>query len=284
MKKLLRPIKMMLGKLILHILETPDLAHRMFLVEKHIEKDQFSAEELLSQRISILADRIGILESSVNWRLYGMPARVVNIKMEQAGLLSASGDVEWALSQFQSQEPVPDFTPISSVLPQGLIQKVLVFPGIANQEFQFFKDKYHQANFFVVDDPFDLYNFDRKNTIEETDTIQVIKINSYHAASLLSNIHWDILWVSSLFERMTPIQILIFLKRAYHSFQEHPFVFTGYFTDYEETEKAKYFMDPRRLRPLTKDVITYYIRLVGFKDIQFYEENKPLGRYFFKIQ
>ena len=284
MKKFFRPIKMMLGKLILHILESPDLAHRLFVLEKHIEQNTLSAEELLSQRISILADRLGILESVVNWRLYGMPARVVNIKMEQAGLLSASGDVEWALSQFQSQEPLPNFALLHSCLPQGSIQKALVFPGFKNQEFQFFKGLYNQANFFVIDDPFDLYNIDPATKLEETDTTKVLTINSYHAASLFSNIQWDFLWISSLFERMTPIQILIFLKRAYLSFQEHPFVLTGYFTDYEETVKEKYFLDPRRLRPLTKDVIKYYIQLSGFKDIQFYEENQSMGRYFFQIQ
>lgn len=54
----------------------------------------FSAELPVGETFQRVMDRICLLESQVNWRLYGMPAAVGNVKLEQAGILANGLELE----------------------------------------------------------------------------------------------------------------------------------------------------------------------------------------------
>ena len=62
---------------------------------------EISPQNLVNEQIISYRDRLALLESQVNWRLYGIPAQNHNIKLEQAQLFSGSGEVEWALEKFR---------------------------------------------------------------------------------------------------------------------------------------------------------------------------------------
>ena len=70
---------------------------------------EISPQNLVDEQIMSYRDRLALLESHVNWRLYGIPAQNHNIKLEQANLFSGSGEVEWALKELRKN--VSKFSP-----------------------------------------------------------------------------------------------------------------------------------------------------------------------------
>ena len=57
----------------------------------------FPRSKPIDHRMMGLLERLNILESHINWRLHGIPPRLVNVKLEQAGLLAGSGEIEAAI-------------------------------------------------------------------------------------------------------------------------------------------------------------------------------------------
>ena len=109
-------------------------------------------------------ERLNILESHVNWRLHGLPPRLVNVKLEQASLLAGSGEIEAALDTFKQNCPLPP------PLPEFLIKKVsesrsiFMFPGDRNHEWNAVRSHLDSdAKVTIIDDTSDLLRFNDDN-------------------------------------------------------------------------------------------------------------------------
>jgi len=79
----------------------------------------FPRSKPVDHRMNAIWERLNILESHVNWRLHGLPPRLLNVKLEQASLLAGSGEIEAALETFKQH------CPIQPPLPELFIKIVL---------------------------------------------------------------------------------------------------------------------------------------------------------------
>ena len=123
--------------------------------------------------------RLNILESHVNWRLHGLPPRLVNVKLEQAGLFAGSGEVETALETFKLHSPVPP------PLPEFLIKKVsearsiFMFPGDNNQEWLAIQPHVNaKAHVTLIDDTSDLFRCEEDIVLVEGEKVQILRTSA----------------------------------------------------------------------------------------------------------
>ena len=162
-----------------------------------------------------LWDRLNILESHVNWRLHGLPPRLVNVKLEQAGLFAGSGEVEGALETFKQHcPPFPSF-------PDFLIEKVsrsrsiFMFPGDNNHEWNAVQPLLHSdAKVTLIDDTSDLFRYQEDNELSESEQVNVLRSSAIDASARFIQQEFDLIWISSTLQRLTPIQAMMILKRS----------------------------------------------------------------------
>ena len=159
--------------------------------------------------------RLNILESHVNWRLHGLPPRLVNVKLEQAGLFAGSGEVETALETFKLHSPVPP------PLPEFLIKKVsearsiFMFPGDNNQEWLAIQPHVNaEANVTLIDDTSDLFRYEKDIVLVEGEKVQILRTSAIDSSARFIDAEFDFIWFSSTLQRLTPIQAMIILKRS----------------------------------------------------------------------
>ena len=159
--------------------------------------------------------RLNILESHVNWRLHGLPPRLVNVKLEQAGLFAGSGEVEVALETFKLHSPVPP------PLPEFLIKKVsearsiFMFPGDNNQEWLAIQPHVNaEANVTLIDDTSDLFRCEEDIVLVEGEKVQILRTSAIDSSARFIDAEFDFIWFSSTLQRLTPIQAMIILKRS----------------------------------------------------------------------
>ena len=110
----------------------------------------FSPQSLVDEQMMVYRDRLALMESHVNWRLYGMPAKIHNVKLEQAALISASGKVEWALETFRNNSKKPPQPILDNI---ANVQSAFIFPGDENVEWDYFQDIFNQTpNITIIED------------------------------------------------------------------------------------------------------------------------------------
>lgn len=233
-----------------------------------------------SELMMRLSDRIAILESQVNWRLYGLPSRVENVKLEQVRLLSASGDVEWAIAGFEKNR-VSRFTGLPAELSGGgKSGSVFVSDDSTGSELRALMPTFaNDANFAWVDDPNDLYSVVRKSAVIETGKVTILKASIHSAIAKLAEGSHDYVWLSSAIERATPIQGLILMRRACLGLAPGGRC-AGYFEDYLRTEPGLYWADPRRTRAITAKYVEHVAKIAGFKSVKLIRTDQP-GPIFF---
>jgi len=175
----------------------------------------FPRSKPIDHRMMGLLERLNILESHINWRLHGIPPRLVNVKLEQAGLLAGSGEIEAAIETFKQHCPVPP------PLPEFLIKKfsearsIFMFPGDSNQEWNAIRTHLHSdANVTLIDDTSDLFRYKEDNELVESDQVNVLRSSAIDASARLIKQEFDLIWISSILQRLTPIQAMIILKRS----------------------------------------------------------------------
>jgi len=195
-----------------------------------------------------LWERLNILESHVNWRLHGLPPRLVNVKLEQAGLFAGSGEVEGALETFKQHcPPFPSF-------PDFLIEKVsrsrsiFMFPGDNNHEWNAVQPLLHSdAKVTLIDDTADLFRYQEDDELSESEQVNVLRSSAIDASARFIQQEFDLIWISSTLQRLTPIQVMIILKRSQKSLLPGG-VFAGIITD--QTKQTSW-PDPRWLQPFS---------------------------------
>ncbi len=195
-----------------------------------------------------LWERLNILESHVNWRLHGLPPRLVNVKLEQAGLFAGSGEVEGALETFKQHcPPFPSF-------PDFLIEKVsrsrsiFMFPGDNNHEWNAVQPLLHSdAKVTLIDDTADLFRYQEDDELSESEQVNVLRSSAIDASARFIQQEFDLIWISSTLQRLTPIQAMIILKRSQKSLLPGG-VCAGIITD--QTKQTSW-PDPRWLQPFS---------------------------------
>ena len=118
----MRPLIFSLRKIFWKILGASDTVATMRQI------GPFPPPTPVDNRMMRLWERLNILESHINWRLHGLPPRIVNVKLEQAGLLAGSGEVEGALEIFKQHSlKTPQF-PDHLCKKISKSQAIFVFP------------------------------------------------------------------------------------------------------------------------------------------------------------
>lgn len=219
-----------------------------------------------------MSDRLSVLESQVNWRLYGMPARVCNIKLEQTRLLAGSGDVEKALNELKiiggnSKVTFPD-----SIIPSSF-SNVILFEGDETDEL--ISKFVNCESLIVVEDESDLF-FPIKNQSKKMTRgkgVETLTVPFSSALARLNHPEFEFVWFSSFIERITPIQAQIAFMRTYNSLHQKG-IFSGCFVDYSLADVGSYWLDPRRLRPITREFVKAVAVKSGFSTVEFLTSDK----------
>ena len=241
---------------------------------------EISPQNLVDEQIMSYRDRLALLESHVNWRLYGIPAQMHNIKLEQAQLFSGSGEVEWALEKFRKNLKIfspPVLENISDV------KSVFMFPGDENLELTYFKTIFSKSpRITVIEDKSDLFRSGEHQNIKEQKNLQVLIVNAAEAAARLTTSEFDFVWLSSVVERLTPLQSQILLKHAYSALIPNG-ICAGYFEEYSLTNAGMYWVDVRRVRPLTSEFMHLLAKNAGFRIVKIYQDSTVSSRYIYNM-
>ena len=226
----------------------------------------FPPQKPVDNGVMRLWERLNILESHVNWRLHGLPPRLVNVKLEQAGLFAGSGEVEEALEIFKQHcPPSPSF-------PDFLIEKVskarsiFMFPGDNNQEWKMILPLLHpDAKVTLIDDTSDLFRYKEDTEIVESEKMQILRSSAIDASARLIEIEFDFIWFSTTLQRLTPVQAMILLKRSQKSLKPGG-VCAGIITD--PTKKTSW-PDPRWEHPFNLKQIESLIQYSELNSVKF---------------
>ena len=240
----------------------------------------FSPQSLVDEQMMLYRDRLAVVESHVNWRLYGIPAETHNIKLEQAALFSRSGEVEWALEKFRKNLKSSSPPVIENIAD---VQSVFMFPGDENLEWTYFQSVFRKSpNITVIEDDSDLYRTGAHPTIKEQNNIQVLSVTAGDAAARLVDPEFDFVWLSSVVERLTPLQSQILLKRAFSALIPNG-ICAGYFEEYSLTNAGMYWADVRRVRPLTSEFMHLLAKNAGFRIVKIYQDSTVSSRYIYNL-
>ena len=175
----------------------------------------FPRSQPVDNRMAALWERLNILESHINWRLHGLPPRLVNIKLEQASLLAGSGEIEAALETFKKHYPIPPSLPELMINIVSHAKSIFMFPGDNNHEWNAVRTHLNSdAKVTIIDDTSDLFRYNDDNELVESEQVTVLRSSAIDASARLVKQEFDLIWISSIIERLTPIQAMIMLSRA----------------------------------------------------------------------
>ena len=175
----------------------------------------FPRSKPIDKRMMGLLERLNILESHINWRLHGLPPRLVNVKLEQVALLAGSGEVEAAIETFKQHCPVPPPLPEYLMKKFAEARSIFMFPGDNNQEWNSIRSHLRSdANITLIDDTSDIFRYKEDNELVESDQVNVLRSSAIDASARLIQQEFDLIWISSTLQRLTPIQAMMILKRS----------------------------------------------------------------------
>ena len=241
---------------------------------------EISPQNLVDEQIMSYRDRLALLESQVNWRLYGIPAKIHNIKLEQAQLFSGSGEVEWALEKFRKNIKIFSPPVIENISDVG---SVFMFPGDENMELAYFKKKFSKSpRITVIEDKSDLFRSGQHPDIIEQSNLKVLSVNAAEAASRLTTSEFDFVWLSSVVERLTPLQSQILLKRVFNALLPNG-ICAGYFEEYSLINAGIYWADIRRVRPVTSEFMHLLAKNASFSIVKIFQDRTLSSRYIFYL-
>jgi len=211
-------------------------------------------------------DRLNILESHVNWRLHGLPPRLVNVKLEQAGLLAGSGEMEEVLEILKQNSLVtPEF-------PEFLVNKIsgaraiFMFPGDNNQEWNAVQPLLHSdAKVTIIDDTSDLFCYKENDELVENEQVKVLRSSAIDCSARLVEPEFDLIWISSILQRLTPLQAMIILKRSQSALVTEG-VCAGMVSS---LNKEASWPDPRWVHPFNLKQIESLFKFSGLNSVKF---------------
>ena len=226
----------------------------------------------VDHRMNALWERLNILESHVNWRLHGLPPRLVNVKLEQASLLAGSGEIEAALETFKQHCPIPPPLPELLIKFVSESRSILLFPGDRNNEWNAVRSHVHSdAKVTLIDDTSDLFRYKEDNELIENEQVTVLRSSAIDASARLIKQEFDLIWISSILERLTPIQALIILERSKSGLLPGG-SFAGMITT---LNKEVIWPDPRWIQKFNLKQIESLFQYSGLNSVKF----ESLGHY-----
>jgi hypothetical protein len=178
----------------------------------------FSVELPIGETFQRVMDRICLLESQVNWRLYGMPAAVGNVKLEQAGILANGLELENLVAHLaklnareNEEKHFSDW--LESLKKQNVIQRVVVvcsYSLVNSGAFQQAVTQYKNQIWFVADVE-DLYLPAYEALIPRDANVLRAPLVSVLAG--LGNEELTGAWLSDAHIRMHPLKWLLVLQQ-----------------------------------------------------------------------
>jgi len=255
-----RPLIFFIRKIIWKILGAGDTGA---IIE---EINHFPRSQSIDHRMVALWERLNILESNVNWRLHGLPPRLVNVKLEQAKLLSGSGEIEIALETFKQNCPFPPSFPESFIKIVSQAQSIFILPGDNNQEWNVFRSHLHSnTKVTIIDDTSDLLRYNVDNELVENEQITVLRSSAIDASARLINQEFNLIWISSLLERVTPIQAMIMIRRSLSALSPGG-SFAGMISS---QSKEKTWPDPRLVYQFNLKQFESLFKYSGIENVKF---------------
>ena len=257
---LIRPLILFVRKVIWKILgayNTSDVIRKI---------GPFPPPEPVDNGMIRIWDRLNILESHVNWRLHGLPPRLVNVKLEQAGLLAGSGEMEEVLEILkQNSLTTPEF-------PKFLVNKIsraraiFMFPGDNNQEWNAVQPHLQSdAKVILIDDTSDLFRYKENDELVENEQVKVLRSSAIDCSARLVEPEFDLIWISSILQRLTPLQAMIILKRSQSALVKEG-VCAGMISS---LNKEASWPDPRWVHPFNLKQIESLIKYSGLNSVKF---------------
>ncbi len=267
-----RPLIFFIRKIIWKILGATDAAA---IIE---EITLFPRSKPVDHRMLALWERLNILESHVNWRLHGLPSRLVNLKLEQAKLLAGSGEIETALETFKKYCPIPPPLPELLIKIVSEAKSIFMFPGDNNNEWNAIRSHLQpNAKVTIIDDTSDLLRYNDDNELVENEQLTVLRSSAIDASARLIKQEFDFIWISSILERVTPIQAMIILKRSRSALSQGG-AFAGMISP---QNKELTWPDPRFVNQFNLKQIELLFQYSGIESVKF----KSWGDYeLFNIQ
>jgi hypothetical protein len=178
----------------------------------------FSAELPVGETFQRVMDRICLLESQVNWRLYGMPAAVGNVKLEQAGILANGLELENLVEHLAQVNQRPNEVELflrwcGEMKASNSMQRILVVPSwslLKDQTVQKALEDFGTRLWFIADVE-DLYLPALEPLLPRSKQIfraPLLSVLSGFASEELSGV-----WVSDAHVRMHPLKWLLTLQQ-----------------------------------------------------------------------
>jgi hypothetical protein len=197
---------------------------------------EYDPNDALKKNILRVADRLTLIESQINWRLYGLPAPMTNIKLEQAQILAGSGEVEEnlkLLSNHFCQKFEPSYLNSSDIKTLSIIN---------DTSLDFIQKHYSSKEASLILETSDLF-LEKPLNIKE-----LIPLKAASLPAFLQTQSWDHIWLSSLMERITPLQTSLLIQNSYTHLNPQGRC-EGIF--YDAQNMVDFWNDPRRIRPMT---------------------------------
>ncbi len=232
-----------------------------------IEEISFSPRSKpVDHRMNALWERLNILESHINWRLHGLPPRLINIKLEQASLLAGSGEIEAALETFKKHCPVHPHLPELFIKIISEARSIFMFPGDNNNEWNAILPHLHsETNVTIIDDTSDLLRYNNDNELIENEQVTVLSSSAIDASARLIKQEFDFIWISSILERLTPVQAMIFLKRSQSALAPNG-IFAGMISS---PNKQSIWPDPRFVNQFNIKQIDTLLKYCGIESVKY---------------
>ena len=141
-----------------------------------------------------------------------------------------------------------------------------MFPGDNNQEWKTFQPLLHSdAKVTLVDDTSDLFRYKEDNELSENERVKVLRSSVIDCSARLIEPEFDLIWISSILQRLTPLQAMIILKRIQSALVKEG-VCAGMISS---LNKEASWPDPRWVHPFNLKQIESLFIYSGLKSVKF---------------
>jgi hypothetical protein len=216
-----------------------------------------------------LGDRLSFLEAQLNWRLFGVPTGIQHVSIESSLLSERTGEMREAIASLAAMSVVREAGPsLRDLLTTAKPSSMFLLPGDDNAEYAAACEVLGPAtDLWVADDADDPFRAPNALRLPEVGKVRVVRCGMPQATAAMAPGALEGVWLSSALERMTPVQTQLVLLRAARALKPGGFC-AGYFADADQLG-SRYWADPRRLRPISTDLVRLVAEHCGFTRLDF---------------
>jgi hypothetical protein len=167
------------------------------------------------EQMQRLMDRVVLLESLVNWRLYGLPGKAGSVTYEIAATLGHSIAIEKELQRLVEwgwhQGDMESLEQGIGLLPNQANICVLLSPELSGRVDEL-REKYREKTFTFVADPADILSLSYEKSLAHDSTI--LQTSLFLAISAFPDHHFDMIWMSDAILQTDGLKALVLLNRV----------------------------------------------------------------------